>query len=137
MTELSVVSQSTGEPSITPYPGLKAPAATTARGVSERKVTSNPCLGVPRFRHDASVRYRGSDFSFREWDNTMRLSLCLLAGVGAVSVMLTSFPARADWDGWRRHEWREHELGLGLGVATGRALNIRLYRCHHSRRTQR
>ena len=38
----------------------------------------------------------------------MRLSLLLLAGVGAVSVMLTSVPARADGDDWRRHEWREH-----------------------------
>jgi hypothetical protein len=37
----------------------------------------------------------------------MRLSLLLLAGVGAVSVMLTSVPARADGDDWRRHEWRE------------------------------
>jgi hypothetical protein len=38
----------------------------------------------------------------------MRLSLLLLAGVGAVSVMLTSVPARADGDDWRRLEWSEH-----------------------------
>jgi len=36
----------------------------------------------------------------------MRLSLLLLAGVGAVSVMLTSVPARADGDDWRRQ--RQH-----------------------------
>jgi hypothetical protein len=39
----------------------------------------------------------------------MRLSLLLLAGVGAVSVMLMSVPARADRDDWRRHEWRERQ----------------------------
>jgi hypothetical protein len=38
----------------------------------------------------------------------MRLLLLLLAGVGAVSVMLTSVPTRADGDDWHRLEWREH-----------------------------
>ena len=41
----------------------------------------------------------------------MRLFPVLLASVGVLGVAATCSPARADWDddGWRHHEWHEHQ----------------------------
>jgi hypothetical protein len=37
----------------------------------------------------------------------MRAQRIVLAAAAGLAVLAAAIPARADWDGWRRHEWRE------------------------------